>query len=157
MNIRRATIADCDAILTLIRDLAEYERELEAVEATVETLATTLFGNQPTAYCDLVEVDREVVGLAIWFLNFSTWQSKYGIYLEDLYVRPSHRGQGFGYSLLKHLAQTCVENGYGRFQWSVLDWNQPAIDFYLQLGAVAMDEWTVYRVAGDALTQLANS
>jgi diamine N-acetyltransferase len=157
VNIRRATIADCDAILTLIRDLAEYERELEAVEATVETLATTLFGNQPTAYCDLVEVDREVVGLAIWFLNFSTWQSKYGIYLEDLYVRPSHRGQGFGYSLLKHLAQTCVENGYGRFQWSVLDWNQPAIDFYLQLGAVAMDEWTVYRVAGDALTQLANS
>jgi GNAT superfamily N-acetyltransferase len=157
VNIRRATIADGDAILALIRDLAEYERELEAVEATVESLAATLFGNQPTAYCDLVEVDSEVVGMAIWFLNYSTWQSKYGIYLEDLFVRPSHRGRGFGHSLLKHLAQTCVENGYGRFQWSVLDWNQPAIDFYLQLGAVAMDEWTVYRVSGDALTQLANS
>jgi diamine N-acetyltransferase len=157
VNIRRATIADGDAILALIRDLAEYERELDAVEATVETLATTLFGNQPTAYCDLVEVGGEVVGMAIWFLNFSTWQAKYGIYLEDLYVRPSHRGRGFGHSLLKHLAQTCVENGYGRFQWSVLDWNKPAIDFYTQLGAVAMDEWTVYRVSGDALTQLANS
>jgi len=157
VNIRRATIADGDAILALIRDLAEYERELEAVEAMVETLEAALFGNQPTAYCDLVEVDGELVGMAIWFLNFSTWQSKYGIYLEDLFVRPSHRGQGFGHSLLKHLAQTCVENGYGRFQWSVLDWNQPAIDFYLQLGAVAMDEWTVYRVSGDALTQLANS
>ena len=157
MNIRRATIADCDAILALIRDLAAYERELEAVEATVETLAATLFGNQPTAYCDLVEVDGEIVGMAIWFLNFSTWQSKYGIYLEDLFVLPSHRGHGCGHALLKHLARTCVENGYGRFQWSVLDWNQPAIDFYLQLGAVAMDEWTVYRVSGDALTQLANS
>jgi GNAT superfamily N-acetyltransferase len=157
VNIRRATIADCDAILALIRDLAAYERELEAVEATVETLAATLFGNQPTAYCDLVEVDGEIVGMAIWFLNFSTWQSKYGIYLEDLFVLPSHRGHGCGHALLKHLARTCVENGYGRFQWSVLDWNQPAIDFYLQLGAVAMDEWTVYRVSGDALTQLANS
>ncbi|NBV25866.1 MAG: GNAT family N-acetyltransferase [Actinobacteria bacterium] len=155
--MRRATIADCDAILALIRDLAAYERELEAVEATVETLAATLFGNQPTAYCDLVEVDGEIVGMAIWFLNFSTWQSKYGIYLEDLFVLPSHRGHGCGHALLKHLARTCVENGYGRFQWSVLDWNQPAIDFYLQLGAVAMDEWTVYRVSGDALTQLANS
>ena len=157
MNIRRATIADGDAILALIRDLAEYELELEAVEATVETLAATLFGDQPTAYCDLVEVDGEVVGLAIWFLNFSTWQAKYGIYLEDLFVRPSHRGQGFGHALLKHLAQTCVENGYGRFQWSVLDWNQPAIDFYTQLGAEAIDEWTVYRVSGNALTELANS
>ena len=157
MNIRRATIADGYAILTLIRDLAEYERELDAVEATVETLAATLFGTQPTAFCDLVEVDGEVVGMAIWFLNFSTWQAKYGIYLEDLFVQPSHRGQGFGHSLLKHLAQTCVENGYGRFQWSVLDWNQPAIDFYTQLGAEAIDEWTVYRVSGEALTQLANS
>ena len=157
MNIRRATIADCDAILALIRDLAEYERELDAVEATVESLAATLFGDQPTAFCDLVEVDGEVVGMAIWFLNFSTWQAKYGIYLEDLFVRPAHRGQGFGHSLLKHLALTCVENGYGRFQWSVLDWNQPAIDFYTQLGAVAMDEWTVYRVSDDALIQLANS
>ncbi|MSY32456.1 MAG: GNAT family N-acetyltransferase [Actinobacteria bacterium] len=155
--MRRATIADGYAILTLIRDLAEYERELDAVEATVETLAATLFGTQPTAFCDLVEVDGEVVGMAIWFLNFSTWQAKYGIYLEDLFVQPSHRGQGFGHSLLKHLAQTCVENGYGRFQWSVLDWNQPAIDFYTQLGAEAMDEWTVYRVSGEALTQLANS
>ena len=157
MNIRRATIADCDAILALIRDLAEYEHELDAVKATVESLAATLFGDQPTAFCDLVEVDGEVVGMAIWFLNFSTWQAMYGIYLEDLFVQPSHRGQGFGHALLKHLAQTCVENGYGRFQWSVLDWNQPAIDFYTQLGAEAMDEWTVYRVSGNALTELANS
>lgn len=157
VHIRRADIADCEAILALIRDLAEYERELDAVEATIETLTTTLFCDHPTAFCDLVEVDGHVVGMAVWFLNYSTWQAKYGIYLEDLFVRPSHRGHGYGHALLKHLAQTCLENGFGRFQWSVLDWNQPAIDFYTQLGAVAMDEWTVYRVSGDALTQLANS
>jgi len=156
VHIRRADIADCEAILALIRDLAEYERELAAVEATIETLTATLFCDHPTAFCDLVEVDGDVVGMAIWFLNYSTWQAKYGIYLEDLYVRPSHRGQGWGHALLKHLAKICVENGYGRFQWSVLDWNQPAIDFYRQIGANPLKEWVGYRLTGEALRALAN-
>jgi GNAT superfamily N-acetyltransferase len=103
-----------------------------------------------------VKVDGETVGFAIWFLNYSTWQGKYGIYLEDLFIKPEFRGVGYGKALLKHLAKLCIENGYGRLQWWVLDWNKPAIDFYLSLGAKAMDEWTVFRVSGDALKKLAD-
>ena len=107
-------------------------------------------------FCDLVEVDGEIAGMAIWFLNYSTWQGKHGIYLEDLFVKPEFRGRGYGKALLQHLAQICNERGYGRFQWWVLDWNSPAIEFYRSLGAVAMDEWTVYRVSGAELKQLGN-
>jgi GNAT superfamily N-acetyltransferase len=103
----------------------------------------------------VVEIDGEVVGMAIWFLNFSTWLGRHGIYLEDLYVTPGHRGGGHGKALLAHLAQRCVDAGYGRLEWSVLDWNTPAIDFYVGLGSVAMDGWTTHRLAGDALAALA--
>ncbi len=155
MHIRRAHPSDTDTIVRLIRELAEYERELDAVEASEFTLHDTLFGGDPRAFCDLVEVESEDVGIAIWLLNYSTWQAKYGIDLEDLYVRPVARGRGYGLALLQHRAQLCVVNAYGRFQWSVLDWNQSTIDFYVSLGAVPLDEWTTYRVTGPALTKLA--
>ena len=157
MQIRRANVADAGTIHSLICQLAEYERALDEVEATPETLIHTLFREDPHAFCDLVEQDGEVVGMAIWFLNYSTWQSKYGIYLEDLFVPPAHRGKGYGLAILRHLATICVENGYGRFQWSVLDWNQPAIDFYRQIGANPLDEWVGYRLTGDALAALGAS
>jgi GNAT superfamily N-acetyltransferase len=126
------------------------------VEATEKELLETIFCENPMVFCDLVEVDGEIAGMAIWFLNYSTWQGKHGIYLEDLFVKPEYRGRGYGKALLQHLAQLCNERGYGRFQWWVLDWNSPAIEFYRSLGAVAMDEWTVYRVAGDDLKKLGN-
>jgi GNAT superfamily N-acetyltransferase len=156
MKIVRALPQDCQVILELIKDLAEYEKAPHEVKATVKDLEATLFSSQPSAFCDLVKVDGETVGFAIWFLNYSTWQGKYGIYLEDLFIKPEFRGVGYGKALLKHLAKLCIENGYGRLQWWVLDWNKPAIDFYLSLGAKAMDEWTVFRVSGDALKKLAD-
>ena len=155
MEIVRAIPQDCEVILELIKDLAEYEKAPHEVKATVEDLQKTLFSSEPSAFCDLVKFEGKTVGFAIWFLNYSTWQGKYGIYLEDLYIKPEFRGFGFGKSLLKHLAKICVENGYGRLQWWVLDWNKSAIDFYLSLGAEAMDEWTVFRVSGKALQTLA--
>jgi len=157
MKIVRAFPQDCEVILELIKDLAEYEKAPHEVKATVKDLEATLFSSQPSAFCDLVKVDGETVGFAIWFLNYSTWQGKYGIYLEDLFIKPEFRGAGYGKALLKHLAKLCMENGYGRLQWWVLDWNKPAIDFYLSLGAKAMDEWTVFRVSGDALQNLAEN
>jgi len=156
MKIVRALPQDCEVILELIKDLAEYEKAPHEVKATVKDLEATLFSFQSSAFCDLVKVDGETVGFAIWFLNYSTWQGKYGIYLEDLFIKPEFRGVGYGKALLKHLAKLCIENGYGRLQWWVLDWNKPAIDFYLSLGAKAMDEWTVFRVSGDALKKLAD-
>ena len=156
MEIVRAVPQDCEVILELIKDLAEYEKAPHEVKATVKDLEATLFSSKPSAFCDLVKVDGETVGFAIWFLNYSTWQGKYGIYLEDLFIKPEFRGAGYGKALLKHLAKLCIENGYGRLQWWVLDWNKPAIDFYLSLGAKAMDEWTVFRVSGDALKKLAD-
>ena len=155
VEIVRAVSQDCEVILELIKDLAEYEKAPNEVKATVKDLEATLFSTQPSAFCDLVKFEGKAVGFAIWFLNYSTWQGKYGIYLEDLYIKPEFRGFGFGKSLLKHLAKICVENGYGRLQWWVLDWNKSAIDFYLSLGAEAMDEWTVFRVSGKALQTLA--
>ena len=157
MKIVRALPQDCEVILELIKDLAEYEKAPHEVKATVKDLEATLFSSKPSAFCDLVKVDGETVGFAIWFLNYSTWQGKYGIYLEDLFIKPEFRGAGYGKALLKHLAKLCIENGYGRLQWWVLDWNKPAIDFYLSLGAKAMDEWTVFRVSGDALQNLAEN
>lgn len=155
--IRSARRDEVTTILDLIKDLAEYERAPEQVEATESELLETLFADDPKVFCDLVEVDGEIAGMAIWFLNYSTWQGKHGIYLEDLFIRPHHRGKGYGKALLKHLAGVCDENGYGRFQWWVLDWNEPAIEFYKSLGAEAMDEWTVYRVSGAPLKNLGAS
>lgn len=155
--IRSARRDEVTTILDLIKDLAEYERAPEQVEATESELLETLFSDDPKVFCDLVEVDGEIAGMAIWFLNYSTWQGKHGIYLEDLFIRPQHRGKGYGKALLKHLARVCDENGYGRFQWWVLDWNEPAIEFYKSLGAEAMDEWTVYRISGAPLKNLGAS
>ena len=152
--IRSARRDEVGVILDLIRALAEYERAPEEVEATESELIATIFTENPKVFCDFVEVDGEIAGMAIWFLNYSTWQGKHGIYLEDLFIRPEYRGRGFGKALLQHLGRVCDENGYGRFQWWVLDWNQPAIEFYKSLGAEAMDEWTVYRVSGDPLKKL---
>ena len=138
----------------MIKDLAIYEKAEHEVLATVEELERTLFGEVPKVFAHVVDVDGKVVGIAIWFLNYSTWLGKHGIYLEDLYVQPEFRGQGFGLALLKELARICVERGYPRFQWWVLDWNSPAIEFYSSHGAVAMTEWTVHRITGDALKKL---
>ncbi|MEU0205118.1 GNAT family N-acetyltransferase [Streptomyces canus] len=153
--IRPATPADLPAIHTLIRELAEYERALEEAKATEEQLHEALFGSRPAAYAHVATDDSTgaVIGYAIWFLNFSTWRGVHGIYLEDLYVRPTARGGGHGKALLTELARICVERGYQRLEWSVLNWNTPAIDFYEALGARPQDEWTVYRLTDEALTK----
>jgi GNAT superfamily N-acetyltransferase len=153
--IRPAVPADVPALVQLVRDLAEYERAPEEAVATEAQLHDVLFGAQAAVFCDVAEVEGEVVGLAVWFLSFSTWLGRHGIYLEDLYVTPSRRGEGHGKALLATLARHCVERGYGRLEWSVLDWNTPAIDFYVALGAVGMDGWTVHRLAGAPLAALA--
>ena len=157
MHIRSARPEESAIILRLIKDLAEYEKAPDQVEATESDLKATIFSKEPKVFCDVVEVDGEIVGMAIWFLNYSTWQGTHGIYLEDLFIKPEYRGRGYGKALLIHLAKLCEEKGYGRFQWWVLDWNSPAIDFYRSLGAEAMDEWTVYRVSGKALKDLGAS
>ena len=154
MKIRPARQEEVGVVLQLIHDLAVYEKAPNEVEATEKELLETIFTSDPKVFCDLVEVDGEIAGMAIWFLNYSTWQGKHGIYLEDLFIKPEYRGRGYGKALLKHLAKICDEKGYGRFQWWVLDWNSPAIEFYRSLGAVAMDEWTVYRVSGAPLKEL---
>lgn len=155
--IRAATPADLPVILELIRELATYERESDAVTATEPELFAALFAGQPHVWCHLAEVNGEVAGFAVWFLNFSTWVGRHGIYLEDLYVRPQHRGTGIGLALLRTLAARAAERGYGRVEWAVLDWNAPSIDFYRRAGAVPMDEWTVFRLTGDALVDFAAS
>lgn len=155
--IREAKISDAQAIHDLIVELAIYEKEPEAVVASVEDIQENLFGTDPVAYCHVAEVDGQVVGIAIWFLNYSTWLGKAGLYLEDLFVKPEFRGSGLGLQLMKTLAQLCVDRNYERFQWWVLDWNEPSINFYKSIGAEAMDEWTVYRLSGSALKSFAAS
>lgn len=155
--IREAQIGDVPAIHNLIVELAIYEREPDAVIASVKDIENNLFGDEAVAYCHVAEVEGEIVGIAIWFLNYSTWLGKAGLYLEDLFVRPEFRGRGLGLELMKTLARLCVERGYERFQWWVLDWNQPSIDFYKSIGAEAMDEWTVYRLSGNSLKSFAAS
>lgn len=156
MKIRPAKREEVGEVLQLIQDLATYEKAPEQVEASKEDLLNTIFVKDPRVFCDLVEVDGQVAGMAIWFLNYSTWQAKHGIYLEDIFIKPEYRGRGYGKALLKHLAKICDEKGYGRLQWWVLDWNSPAIEFYKSFGAEAMDEWTVYRTSGQALKDLGN-
>ena len=156
MKIRPAKREEVGEVLQLIQDLATYEKAPDQVEASKDDLLNTIFAKEPRVFCDLVEVDGQIAGMAIWFLNYSTWQAKHGIYLEDLYIKPEFRAKGYGKALLKHLAQICDKEGYGRLQWWVLDWNSPAIEFYRSLGAEAMDEWTVYRTSGQALKDLGN-
>jgi GNAT superfamily N-acetyltransferase len=149
--VRPARPDDVPVVLSLIRELADYERSLDAVEATEDQLIAGLFGDAPAAYCHVAESDGEVVGFALWFLNFSTWVGSHGIYLEDLYVRPSARGTGLGRALLMTLVGIAHERGYGRVEWSVLNWNVDAQGFYRSIGAVPMDDWTVWRLDGDAM------
>ena len=152
--IRYARSDDIPRILQLIKDLAEYEKAPHEAIATERQLQDSIFVPNPHAFCHVAEFEGEVVGISIWFLNYSTWLGKPGIYLEDLFVDPAHRGKGFGLELLKELAKICIERGYERLQWWVLDWNGPSIDFYQSLGAIAMDEWTVYRMSGEPLKKL---
>ena len=157
MPVRVARESDVDRIHRLIRDLATYERAADQVRSTPDQLREALFGLQPAAYALVAEAAGEVVGFALYFRSFSTWEGVHGIYLEDLYVAPEHRGAGLGKALLAALAAIAVQQGYARLEWAVLDWNQPSIEFYRALGAVPMEEWTVFRLAGPALSQVAGA
>lgn len=153
--VRVATAADTPLILGFIRDLAEYERLADAVEATEADIRRDLFGENPRCFCDIAELDGEAVGFALWFYNYSTFKGRAGIYLEDLFVLPKARDHGAGKALLRRLAQRCEDAGLGRLEWSVLDWNAPAIAFYDSLGADTLADWTVRRLHGEALRKLA--
>lgn len=159
---RPARAADVPEILRLVRELAEYERARSEATATEDDIDALLFGTNtpnghPAAYCHVIEAEQDgrLAGFALWFLNASTWLGRHGIYLEDIYVRPEFRGRGYGQALMAELAGICVERGYGRLEWWVLDWNSDAIGFYESLGARGMDEWTVHRLTGEALADLA--
>lgn len=156
MQIRLAEPADAFDIHRLIYELAVYEKASNEMVATVEQIKESLFKSNPVAFAHVAEVDGKIVGIALWFLNYSTWLGKPGIYLEDLFVQPEYRGDGIGKGFMKTLAQLCVERDYERFQWWVLDWNTPSIDFYKSLGAVAMDDWTVFRLSGSSLKKFAS-
>lgn len=153
--IRPVRPGDVDAVVAMVHELAAYERAADQCDLTVEQLNQALFGEHPAVFAHVAEDDGVVVGFALWFLNFSTWDGVHGVYLEDLYVRREHRGGGHGRALLAELASVCVQRGYSRLTWWVLDWNSPAIGFYRSLGAVAMDEWTTFRLTGDSLTAVA--
>ena len=155
LTIRRARPDEAGLVLSLVRELAEYEKLLHEVEATEAMIGEALFGSNPRLFCEVAEWNGEPAGFAVWFINFSTFSGRSGIFLEDLFVRPAQRGKGFGKALLTHLAKQCVANGWSRLQWSVLDWNAPSIAFYKSLGAELMDEWTVCRIGGPALQALA--
>jgi len=156
LEVRGATREDVSLVLALIRELAEYEKLSHEVVATEDSLLEWLFGDRPVAEVLLAEHGREAAGFALFFHNFSTFLGKPGIYLEDLYVRPPFRRSGIGKSMLTHLARLARERGCGRLEWSVLDWNEPSIKFYESVGAVAMYDWTVHRLTGEALERLAD-
>ena len=160
MTVRPVRPDDVPAVVGLVRELAEYEKAAHEVRLTEQQLHDRLFSAAPALFGHVAVADDgvvpgEVVGMALWFLNFSTWRGTHGIYLEDLYVQPAHRGTGLGRELLRTLSALCVERGYSRLEWSVLDWNTPSIEFYKTAGAAPMDEWTVFRLTDDALTDFA--
>jgi GNAT superfamily N-acetyltransferase len=155
VRIRPAGPGDVDRIYELIIELATYERSADKVESTVEDLRAALCAPEPALFGHVAEAGGQIVGFALWFVNYSTWSGKHGIYLEDLYVRPEMRGAGTGKALLAALASICVRRGYKRLEWWVLDWNTPAIGFYESLGAMAMSDWTVNRLTGGPLADLA--
>ncbi len=157
ISIRQATPADTAQIRQFILELAIYEKAEHEMEASEADLHKTLFEEGATAHCVICEYDRKPIGFAVYFYNYSTWQGKNGLYLEDLYVSPTSRGLGAGKALLQYLAKTAVDNNCGRFEWSVLDWNTPAIDFYESLGAKPKSEWVGYRMDGQTLINFANT
>ncbi len=155
VKIRSAEISDLPVILQFIQDLAKYEKAPNEVKLSLSELEESLFAKTAQVYCLISEADGKATGFAVWHLNYSTWLGRHGIYLEDLYIDPKYRGLGHGKALLKKLAQICIERGYKRLQWWVLDWNETAIEFYKSIGAQPMDEWTVFRVSGSSLEKLA--
>ena len=155
ITIRPANINDCETILQFVIDLAVYEKARNEVLADQSHIRATLFSEDPKAFCLICEIDGQPVGFAVYFYNYSTWLGKHGVYLEDLYVAPERRGSGAGKALLKELASIAIKNKCGRLEWSVLDWNEPAIKFYEAMGAKPQDGWTVYRLTGDSLLEFA--
>jgi GNAT superfamily N-acetyltransferase len=153
--VRPARQGDVPALVGMVRELAAYEREPDAVQLTESVLAERLFGPAPAVFAEVAELDGEVVGMAVWFLSFSTWTGTHGVWLEDLYVQPRARGRGLGRALLAELAAVCAARGLARLEWTVLDWNDPALGFYRSLGAVPMAEWTTHRLSADSLARLA--
>jgi GNAT superfamily N-acetyltransferase len=155
--IRPAVRGDCDLIFAFVRELAEYEKLLDKVDATAADIERDLFGASARVFCDIAEAEGKPAGFALWFYNYSTFRGRHGIYLEDLFVRPAFRGRGLGKALLANLAKRAVAEKCSRVEWSVLDWNEPSIAFYKSLGATAMDEWTIFRLTDAALRNLASS
>jgi GNAT superfamily N-acetyltransferase len=155
--IRAAVPADATLVFALVRELAEYENLQGEVAATPEAIAAALFAPEPRLYCDIAEWNGEPAGFAVWFLNYSTFRGRHGLYLEDLFVRPQFRGHGIGKALMARLARHCVEQGMARFEWAVLDWNKPSIAFYKSIGAQVMDEWRICRLSGQALADFAGA
>lgn len=157
IEIREATISDAPTILRFITELAIYEKAPQAVKANIEDIETSLFAKESTAHAILCLINNEPVGFAVYFYNYSTWLGKNGLYLEDLYISPEYRSVGAGKAILKYLAKLAVSRGCGRFEWCVLDWNEPAIKFYESIGAKAQDEWVIYRLTGEALDNFAQA
>ena len=157
MHIRPAEPSDVPAIHQLIIDLAIYEKSPESVISTTDDLNTALFAPTPYLFGDVALDGHEIIGFSIWYINYSTWRGRHGIYLEDLYVKPERRDKGVGKALLKILATRCIDRGYARLEWWVLDWNEPAIEFYKRVGARPMSDWTVYRLDGQQLEEFSKS
>ncbi len=157
LAIRPARADDAALIFALVRELADYEKLAAEVDATEETIAGALFGDNPRLFCDIAEWDGEATGFATWFLNFSTFRGRHGIYVEDIFVKAAFRQRGIGKALMRALACRCIEQGYARFEWAVLDWNAPSIAFYRSIGAQVLDEWRICRLSGEALTRFAET
>lgn len=155
ISIRPVRPGESGLVFSLVRELAEYEHLLDAVDACEAMIDAALFAASPRVFCDIAEWDGEAAGLALWFPNFSSFRGRHGLYLEDLYVRPAFRRRGIGRALFRHLAGRCIAEGWTRFEWAVLDWNEPSIAFYKSLGADLLQEWTICRLSGDALARLA--
>lgn len=155
LTLRPARPADAALVFALVRELADYEKLTATVDATEEQVAAALLSAERRLFCDIAEWDGAPAGFAVWFLNFSTFRGRHGIYLEDIFVRPAYRRRGIGKALLKRLAQRCLDEGYARFEWAVLDWNTPAIEFYHSFGAEIMSEWRICRLSGKALQDFA--
>jgi GNAT superfamily N-acetyltransferase len=157
LTIRAAAPSDSALIFSLVRELADYEKLSAEVDSTEAAIAAALFSDKPRLYCAIAEWGGEPAGFAVWFLNYSTFRGRHGIYLEDIFVRPAFRHRGIGKALLARLAQRCVEQGYARVEWAVLDWNAPSIQFYRSIGAQVMDQWKICRLSGEALSSFARS
>jgi len=155
LTIRAARPDDSALVFSLVRELADYEKLSGEVDATEAQIAAALFARAPKLFCDIAEWDGAPAGFAVWFLNFSTFRGRHGMYLEDIFVRPAYRGKGIGKALMARLARRCVEQGYARVEWAVLDWNAPSIAFYQSIGAQVMDEWKICRLSGAALARFA--